>query len=70
MPQLSRWLLALANGHGRYTRTGTCVRWGMAVAYKFYKFVTVFLLKRLRSGIFTYEAFRPTTNRRLDPEVF
>jgi hypothetical protein len=39
--------LALASGHGRYilhcryTRTGGCVRCGMAVTYNHYKFVTV-----------------------------
>jgi hypothetical protein len=46
--------------NSRYTRTGTCVRWGMAVAYQYlysrYKFVlcsiTVLLLKRLRGGRF------------------
>ena len=37
----------------RYTRTGTCVRWGMAIAYSRYKFVTVSLPKRFRNGRFT-----------------
>jgi hypothetical protein len=37
--------LALANGHGRYitryryTRTDTCVRWGMSVKYIAVKFL-------------------------------
>jgi hypothetical protein len=62
--------LALSNGHGRYitvtryTRTDTCVRWGMAVTYGRYKFVTVSLPKRFRNGRFTSEL-----NRHLDPEV-
>jgi hypothetical protein len=52
--------LALTSGHGRYmhnryTRTETCVRWGMAVTYSRYKFVTVSLPKRFRNGIFTSE---------------
>ena len=54
--------LALASGHGRYgtwplsyTRTGSFVRWRMAVTYNRYKFVTVSLLKRLRNGRFTSE---------------
>jgi hypothetical protein len=33
----------------------TCVRWGMAVTYERYKFVTVSLPKRLRNGRFTSE---------------
>jgi hypothetical protein len=43
--------------HNRYTRTGTCFRWAMAVAHGRYKCVTVSLLKRLRlrSGRFNYK---------------
>jgi hypothetical protein len=41
--------------HNRYTRTDTCVRWGMAAAYSRYKFVTVSLPKRFRNGRFTSE---------------
>jgi hypothetical protein len=33
----------------------TCVRWGMAVAYGRYKFVTVSIPKRLRNGRFNSE---------------
>ena len=33
--------------HNRYTRTDTCVRWRMAVAYGHYKFVTASLPKQL-----------------------
>ena len=50
--------LALASGHGRYitvTPELTLVRWGMAVAYSRYKFVTVSLPKRFRNGRFTSE---------------
>jgi hypothetical protein len=43
-----------------YTRTGTCVRWGMAVI-----FVTVSLPKRVRNGRVTSE----TATCHLDPEV-
>ena len=39
--------------HNRYTRLGTCVRWGMTVTYSRYKFVTVSLPKRFRNGRFT-----------------
>jgi hypothetical protein len=45
--------LPLTNGHGRYI-TGNG-RWGMAVLYGRYKFVTVSLPKRLRNGRFTSE---------------
>jgi hypothetical protein len=40
--------------HRRYTRMGAFFRWGMAVAYSRYKFltVTVSLLKRLCNGHF------------------
>jgi hypothetical protein len=41
--------------HNRYTRTDTCVRWGMAVTYNRYKFVTVSFPKRFRNGRFTSE---------------
>jgi hypothetical protein len=41
--------------HNRCTRTGTCVRWGMAVAYSRYKFVTVSLPKRFRKSRFNSE---------------
>jgi hypothetical protein len=41
--------------HNRYTRTNTCVRWGMAIAYSRYKFVTISLPKRFRNGRFTSE---------------
>jgi hypothetical protein len=43
--------------HNRYTRTDTCVRvrWGMAVTYNRYKFVTVSLPERFRNGRFTSE---------------
>ena len=41
--------------HNRYTRTDTCFRWGMAVTYSRYKFVTVSLPKRFRNGRFTSE---------------
>ena len=41
--------------HNRYTRTDTCVRWGMAVACGRYKFVTVSLTKQFRNGRFTSE---------------
>jgi hypothetical protein len=41
--------------HGRRTRTGTCVRWGMAVTSYRYKFVTVLLPKRPRNARFTSE---------------
>jgi hypothetical protein len=41
--------------HDRYTRTDTCVRWGMAVTYSRYKFVTVSLPKRFRNCRFTSE---------------
>jgi hypothetical protein len=44
------WLL-----HNRYTRTDTCVRWGMAVTYSRHKFVAVSLPKRFRNGCFTSE---------------
>ena len=53
--------LPLTNGHGRYitvtryTRTDSCVRWGMAVIYSRYKFIAVPLPKRLRNGRFTSE---------------
>jgi hypothetical protein len=36
-------------------RTDTCVRWGMAVTYSRYKFVTVPLPERFRNGRFTFE---------------
>jgi hypothetical protein len=41
--------------HDRYNRTDTCFRWGMAVTYNRYKFVTVPLPKRFRNGRFTSE---------------
>jgi hypothetical protein len=43
--------------HNCYNRTDTCVRWGMAVTYNRYKFVTVSLPKRFRNrnGRFTSE---------------
>ena len=41
--------------NNRYTRTDTFVRWGMAVTYSRYKFVTVSLPKRFRNGRFTSE---------------
>jgi hypothetical protein len=47
--------LALASGHGRCTRTDTCVRWGMAVAHDRHKLVTVPFPKRPRDGRFTSE---------------
>ena len=52
-------LLTLANGHGRYI-TATpertlYVRWGMAVTYSFYKFVTVSIPKWFRNGRFNSE---------------
>jgi hypothetical protein len=57
--------------HNRYTRTGTFVRWGMAVTHSRYNFKP-FLPKRFRNGRFASE----TTVRRfqklnchLDPEV-
>ena len=37
-----------------HTRTGTCVRWEMTVAYNRYKFITVSLPKRSRSGYFRH----------------
>ena len=45
--------LPLTSGHGRCTtvaRTGTCVRWRMAVTHNRYKFVTVSLPERFRNG--------------------
>jgi hypothetical protein len=53
--------LALASGHGRYITVTpertlvSCVRWGMAVAYSRYKFITVSIPKRFRNGRFTSE---------------
>jgi hypothetical protein len=47
-------------------------RWGMAVTYSRYKFVTVLLPKRFRNGRFTSgTAVRrfQKLNRHLDPEV-
>jgi hypothetical protein len=41
--------------HNRYTRTDTCARWVMAVAYSRYKFVAISLPKRLRNGRFASE---------------
>jgi hypothetical protein len=58
--------------HGRYTRAGIFVRWGMAVAYSRYKFVTVSLMKRLYNGRFTSETTARRLrkrNRRLNPDV-
>jgi hypothetical protein len=37
--------------HNRYTRTGTCVLWVMAVTYSCYKFVTASLPKRLVTAV-------------------
>jgi hypothetical protein len=45
--------------HNRYTRTDTCVRWGMAVTYSRYKFITVSILKPPRNGRFTSETAVP-----------
>jgi hypothetical protein len=51
--------LPLTNGHGRYitvaryNRTDTLFRWGIAVTYNRYKFVTVSIPKRFRNGRFT-----------------
>jgi hypothetical protein len=56
----------------RYTRTGTCSRWEIAVAHNRTKFVTVSRLKRLRDGRFTSEtAVRrfQKRNGHLDPEL-
>ena len=56
----------------RSERTLICVRWGMAVTYNRYKFVTVPLPKGLRDGRFTSETtVRRFQNRNhhLDPEV-
>jgi hypothetical protein len=65
--------LALASGHGRHTRTDTCVRWGMSFAYlSRYKLVTVSLPKQFRNGRFNPEnALRrfQKRNRHLDPEA-
>ena len=52
--------LDLASGnarhtHGRYTRAGACVRWGMAVTSDCCKCETVSLPKRFRNGRFTSE---------------
>ena len=48
-------LLSFFLSHNRYTRTDTFVRWGMAVRhYTRYKFVTVSLPKRFRSGRFMF----------------
>jgi hypothetical protein len=58
--------------HDRHTRTGTFFRWGMAVTYSRYKFVTVSLPKRFCNGRFNSEtAVRrfQKQNRHLDPEV-
>jgi hypothetical protein len=62
--------LPLTNGHGRYIHahnitatsegTLTCVRWGMAVAYNRYKFVTVSLPKQFHNGHFTSETATAT----------
>ena len=41
--------------HNRFTRTDTCVRWGMHVAHSRRKSLTVSLPKRFRNGRFTSE---------------
>jgi hypothetical protein len=58
--------------HKRYTRTDTCLRWVMAVAYNRYKFITASILKRFRNGRFTSETdvwLFQKRNSHLDPEV-
>jgi hypothetical protein len=51
--------MSLTNGHDRYITVTTervnYVRWGLAVKYSRYKFVTVALTKRPRNGRFTSE---------------
>ena len=57
-PEQNRWLwpAATAVTYGdRYTRTDAFVRWGMAVAYARYKFVTVSSPKQFRNARLTSE---------------
>jgi hypothetical protein len=57
---------------GRVTRAENFARWGMAVSYRSYKFLTVSLLKRLCNGHFASETAVWRFHKRnghLDPEA-